>query len=187
MFGPSERAATQVSEPTLAGDNNMKTLYLLRHAKSSWDSPQLKDFERPLKKRGLHDIPVMAQRFRERGSEVDIVVTSPAERAKSTAKRFAEAIELPQERVASNPDLYFAGVGMLLKAASLFDEDYSAGMLVGHNPAITEFANAMANTSIDNVPTCGLVQMELPISAWSEIQPGSAKIVEFDYPKKLED
>ena len=79
---------------------------------------------------------------------------------------------------------YFAGSNMFLKAASLVDETNNSAMLVGHNPAITEFANAMTGESIENIPTCGLVEMQLAIDNWSDIELGSGTLVEFDYPKK---
>ncbi len=163
----------------------MKNLYLLRHAKSSWDDPELKDFERPLNQRGLEDIPVMALRFLERHSSVGSIVCSPALRTKTTAQLFSDAVGYQGAAIISNPGLYFAGVGMFLKATTLIDEDCDSALLVGHNPAITEFANAMANISIDNIPTCGLVHLQLDIDHWSEAELGHATLVEFDYPKKI--
>jgi phosphohistidine phosphatase len=162
----------------------MKTLYLLRHAKSSWDDPELKDFERPLADRGRRDVPVMASRFQQRGSKLDCIICSPAARAKTTAKLMAEELGFDADEVASNPELYFAGAGMFLKAARLVDDHFESAMLVGHNPAITEFANLMTGAEIGNIPTCGLVQMSLPIESWSEIEEHGAKLEEFDYPKK---
>ncbi len=163
----------------------MKTLYLLRHAKSSWDHADLKDFERPLADRGINDIPVMAERFKARDGRVGCIICSPAVRTKTTAKMFAEQIGFPSDEIGSNPELYFAGSNMFLKAARLLDDEYEAAMLVGHNPAITDFVNEMAGADIDNIPTCGLVQLSLPIKAWSEIEFSSAKLVEFDFPKKI--
>ena len=167
-----------------ASQSLMKTLFLLRHAKSSWDFPELKDFERPLSDRGNRDIPVMGERLRERAHAVDCIISSPAVRANTTARKMAEAIGYPVEEVSSNPELYFAGTGMFLKAASLMDDGCHSLMLVGHNPAITEFANAMTGENIENIPTCGLVQMSLPIDQWSAIELGCASLVDFDYPKK---
>lgn len=163
---------------------SMKTLYLLRHAKSSWDDPDLKDFERPLAERGIRDLPIMAQRFKARNGRVGCVICSPAVRAKTTAKMFAKELGFPSEEIGSNPELYFAGSNMFLKAASLVDDQCETAMLVGHNPAITEFVNEMAGSDIDNIPTCGLVELSLPIDSWSVIQFSSAELVEFDYPKK---
>ena len=163
----------------------MKTLYLLRHAKSSWDNPDLKDFERPLADRGISDLPVMAERFKARNGNVGCIISSPAVRTKATAKMFAKQIGFPSDEISSNPELYFAGSNMFLKAASLLDDGCEAAMLVGHNPAITDFVNEMAGGDIDNIPTCGLVQLCLPIDAWSEIEFSSAELVDFDYPKKI--
>lgn len=162
----------------------MKNLYLLRHAKSSWDDPDLKDFERPLNNRGLSDIPVIADRFNARHASIDCIVCSPAMRTKTTARLFAEAIAYKGDGIISNPGLYFAGVGMFLKATSLMDETFESAMLVGHNPAITEFANAMTGESIENIPTCGLVHMTMEIDNWADVSLGVATMIEFDFPKK---
>lgn len=163
----------------------MKTLFLLRHAKSSWDNPELKDFERPLSDRGLGDAPMMGGRFVQRGEELQCIISSPAVRAKTTAKLFAQAIGFSADEIASNPELYFAGTGMFLKAASLLDDSCTHAMLVGHNPAITEFANLMANADIDNIPTSGLVKLTLDIQHWADIETGGATLEDFDYPKKF--
>ena len=162
----------------------MKTLYLLRHAKSSWSNPELRDFERPLSARGLKDVRQMGERFRNLGRRVDCIICSPAVRAKTTAGLFAEAIGFGIDDIASNPELYFAGTGMFLKAASLVDEENESAMLVGHNPAITEFVNAIGDERIDNIPTCGLVELSLPIESWSDIKLGTAHLVDFDFPKR---
>ncbi len=163
----------------------MKTLYLLRHAKSSWNDSGLKDFDRPLSSRGFRDAPAMAMRFASCGNQLQCIVTSPAKRASTTARLFANNIGFSSVDIASNADLYFAGTGMLLKVASMLGNEYSSAMLVGHNPAITEFANLMAVSNIDNVPTCGLVKLGLEIINWSDIKAGAAHLLEFDYPKKL--
>ncbi len=162
----------------------MKTLYLLRHAKSSWDDPNLKDFERPLAERGINDLPVMARRFQQRGGEVACMICSPAVRTRATAKMLASLVAFPADEIGSNPELYFAGSSMFLKAASLLDDDCDSAMLVGHNPAITEFVNAMTNGNIGNIPTCGLVELRLPVNSWSDTEFGMAELIDFDYPKK---
>ncbi|MCY4183639.1 MAG: histidine phosphatase family protein [Gammaproteobacteria bacterium] len=161
----------------------VKTLFLLRHAKSSWDYPRLRDFERPLAARGSRDAPIMGRRFIERGASVDCIISSPAARARATALLLAEAIGFPIDDVVSNPDLYFCGTAMYLKAASLVEESCESAMLVGHNPTITDFANEMTNAGIANIPTCGLVEMTLPIDHWPEISPGTATLAQFDFPK----
>ncbi len=162
----------------------MKTLFVLRHAKSSWDDPELKDFARPLAARGLEDIPLMASRFVARGLALDGIVSSPALRTQSTASLWAGQVGLDASCVTSNPELYFAGAPMLLRAASLFDDERDSVMLVGHNPAITDFVNDLASLEIENVPTCGLLHFELAIDHWQQIAPGKATLIDFDYPKR---
>ncbi len=164
----------------------MKTLFLLRHAKSSWDYPRLRDFERPLATRGRQDVPLMGSRFVTREASVDCIITSPAVRARTTAVLMAEAIGFPVDDIASNPDLYFCGTAMYFKAASLADEACQSAMLVGHNPTITDFANEMTNGDIANIPTCGLVELTLPIDHWSQILRGRATLARFDFPKSGE-
>ncbi|MBL4821029.1 MAG: histidine phosphatase family protein [Gammaproteobacteria bacterium] len=162
----------------------MKTLFLLRHGKSSWSNSQLKDFERPLADRGLSDIQLMASRFVDSGRQVQCIIASPAVRAKSTAILFAKEIGFPQDEVAANPELYFAGATMFLKAAGLVDEEFESAMLVGHNPAITDVVNDMCGAAIDNIPTSGLVELRLPIEHWSDIAYDNAELIDFDYPKR---
>ena len=162
----------------------MKTLFLLRHAKSSWADPDLKDFERPLSARGSKDVPAMAAHFLLRHASVDCIICSPATRTKTTAKLFAKHIKYPLDDIVSNPELYFAGAPMFLKAARLVDDDFDSAMLIGHNPAITEFVNEIAGTDIKNIPTCGLVELSLPIGSWSDTKMGIATLIDYDYPEK---
>ena len=114
----------------------MKTLFLLRHAKSSWGNPKLKDFERPLSGRGINDAPVIADRFLSRYSSVDCIICSPAMRAKSTAKLFAENINFPVDDIISNPELYFAGSSMFLIRDILVSPHRAAGRLFHAGPAL---------------------------------------------------
>ena len=162
----------------------MKTLYLLRHAKSSRDDPELKDFERPLADRGMRDVPKMASRFLQRGDTVDFIITSPAMRAKTTAQMMADQIGFPADEVASNSKLYFSGAGSLFKVVRLIEEHSKSAMLVGHNPAITEFAHGMCVGRIEYIPTCGLLQLQFPVQSWEDIQENSGKLIYFDFPKK---
>lgn len=162
----------------------MKTLFLLRHAKSSWADADLKDFERPLSTRGAEDVPATAERFLQRHKGVDCIICSPAVRTKMTAKLLARHINYPVGDIVSNPELYFAGAPMFLKATRLVDDTFESAMLIGHNPAITDFVNEMAGTDINNVPTCGLIELSLPIDKWADAELGKATLIDFDYPKK---
>lgn len=161
----------------------MKTLYLLRHAKSSWASPGIKDFDRPLNERGMADIPEMGARLMERGARVDLMVSSPALRALTTATVLCEALGLSTADIHQDRQIYLAGAPKLLQLVSLFDDAAESAMLVAHNPALTDLANNLAHANIDNIPTSGLVTIELSIEHWHEVQFGQARMLNFDFPK----
>ena len=161
----------------------MKTLYLLRHAKSSWADRELTDQDRPLNSRGLNDITKISARLREK-SAGQAIISSTAVRAFSTAKLMAEGIGIPAERVSLKSEMYLSGPLKLLEIVSLLDAMFTEVMLVGHNPTITEFVNSMSGANISNVPTCGLVILKLNSDTWAEAAFDDATFVEFDYPKK---
>ena len=161
----------------------MKTLYLLRHAKSSWADRELTDQDRPLNSRGLNDITKISARLREK-SAVQAIISSTAVRAFSTAKLMAEGIGIPAESVSFKSEMYLSGPLKLLEIVRQLDAMLTGVMLVGHNPTITEFVNSMSGANISNVPTCGLVILKLNSDTWAEAAFYDATFVEFDYPKK---
>ncbi|MEY3668397.1 MAG: hypothetical protein RL572_1937 [Pseudomonadota bacterium] len=162
----------------------MKTLYLLRHAKSSWATPEQKDFDRPLDERGLEEAPQMAALLKARAEMPQLVVSSPALRALSTARIVCEQLGTPVDSIIENRQIYLAGSPKLQQLISLFDEAASSAMLVAHNPALTDLANDLAHAGIDNIPTCGLVTLELPIEHWAELLPGIGRLHRFEYPNQ---
>ena len=165
----------------------MKTLYVLRHAKSSWEDPHLRDYDRPLNERGLRDAPVMAARLlkktQDQGVKVTAILSSPALRTQTTAGIFAKALSMQQDQIQLEPQIYLAGTGRLLQLIRRFSNDTSAAMLVGHNPTLTDFVNAMSGSSIDNIPTCGLVTLQLPIENWEQANFGEAQLLSLEFPK----
>ncbi len=161
----------------------MKTLYLLRHAKSSWATPDVKDFDRPLNERGFNDAPEMAERLQQRGEKIDLLVSSPALRAYTTATLFCEVLGINPDSIVQNRQIYLAGSPKLQQLISLFEESANSAMLVAHNPALTDLANDLAHAGIDNIPTCGLVVIQLPIEHWFDVQPGMGRLLRFDFPK----
>lgn len=164
----------------------MKSLYLLRHAKSSWAEHGLSDRERPLAKRGLHDAPMMGERFHSRGENLDRVISSPAVRAHTTAQLFCEACGFPSQDIETESDLYFLGSGSIEDVILAQDDAPQALMLVFHNPDITSFANSFdAGFRIDNVPTSGLLRLNCDIARWSDWSRDKSAFEYFDYPKNL--
>ena len=161
----------------------MKTLYLLRHAKSCWADRELTDQDRPLNSRGLNDITKISARLREK-SAIQVIISSTAVRAFSTAKLMAEGIGIPAESVSLKSEMYLSGPLKLLEIVRQLDTMLTGVMLVGHNPTITEFVNSMSGANISNVPTCGLVTLKLNSDTWAKAAFDDATFVEFDYPKK---
>lgn len=163
----------------------MKTLYLLRHAKSSWSSPGLEDQQRPLNNRGIRDAPTMGARFKARNEIIDSIITSPAVRARTTAQLFADASGFPAEHIIQEPDLYFCGARSIQSIILNHDDQYRSLMLVFHNPDITGFVNSIdTSLRISNIPTCGLVKLISDITNWGSWNRSNTRFEHFDYPKK---
>ena len=161
----------------------MKTLYLVRHAKSSWKNPELADFDRPLNKRGKRDAPFMANKMKLKGVLPDIIISSSANRAQATAKYFAEGLGYPVNQIVFKKQVYDADEQDLLHVIQKVDDDYESLMLFGHNPEFTWLANELANESLDNLPTAGVIAIQLEINSWTEVAFGSGKMLFIDYPK----
>ena len=163
----------------------MKTLTIFRHAKSSWSHPELSDHDRPLNRRGERDAPVMGERLQAAGIRPSLIVSSSAARAWSTAKTVAQAISYPIEFLHREPDLYHAGVNSLFDIVASQDDGFNSIMIVGHNPGLTDLANSLVPGLTSNIPTAGFVSVELDCDSWDLRTANSAKLLEYDYPKKL--
>jgi phosphohistidine phosphatase len=160
----------------------MKILFLVRHAKSSHDDAGLSDRDRPLNDRGRRDAPTMGERLAGRGVLPQLVVSSPALRALSTAHLVADAIGIPRGEIVVDERLYASSVGRLLEIVRGLDEGTERVMLVGHNPEFTELAHRLAPT-ITDMPTCAVAEFRFAALSWQQvgvIEPGKVTI---DTPK----
>jgi len=162
----------------------MRTLTLVRHAKSSWSDSSLSDRERPLNKRGKRDAPVMAKRIAEAGVRPSLILSSPAVRAWSTAKIFAAEIGYPREFLQRENALYLASMDRLLDFVAAQDPGFNNLMLFGHNPGLTEFANYLVPGLTNNVPTTGVVAVEFESEDWLLYQRPPISLLLYDYPKR---
>ena len=163
----------------------MRTLYLIRHAKSSWDSVGLKDYQRPLNDRGMRDAPAMARFLVGKGVKPDLIVTSPAKRALTTALFFAEAFGIPEKDLLRNPDIYEAMPHTILSIVSALPDEARVVLLFGHNPTFTEIANRFSDDFIDNVATCGIVQIASEAPNWQAFYEGNARVTGLFFPKEV--
>lgn len=162
----------------------MKTLYLVRHAKSSWGNPEQSDFDRPLNDRGNRDAPHMGKRLKEREVAPDLLLSSPAKRAITTCKVIASVIGYDVSRIKTDRRLYHADEEELMTILGELTDTQKVVMLFGHNPGFTRLANILFDQHIMNLPTCGIVAGKLQIKSWSEISAGIGTLEFFDFPKK---
>jgi phosphohistidine phosphatase len=163
----------------------LKTLLLVRHAKSDWDNLSLADFDRPLNERGKKSAPEMAQRLIEKKIAIDAFVSSPAKRAKKTAILFADEYGIDKKKIILVPELYEANSEDFYSAIMNADEKFNTIAVFSHNPGITEFANLLTEARIDNIPTCGVFGVTLD-GSWKKIKSAKKKFLFFDYPKNGE-
>ena len=162
----------------------MKQLYLVRHAKSSWEQDWLDDFERPLNQRGKRDAPKMGRILREQGVVPDIILTSPAARASATARIIARELDYPLDLIHYHEKLYEAMTRDFITTVAALDNQYNSAMLFGHNPSLTMVANMYSGESIVNVPTTGVVGIEFGDDSWVSASENRGRFLFFEYPKK---
>jgi phosphohistidine phosphatase len=169
----------------------MKTLYVVRHAKSSWDDPDLSDFERPLNARGKRDAPRMGKRLKEKDLTPDCVISSPARRAHSTAKRICAVLAFDKNKIKTERKLYHASEETILSIVQGIKSSFDTVLIFGHNPGLTDFVNEILNEEsgifIDNIPTCGVVALTFNVDNWSNVDWKKGKMIFYDYPKSRDD
>lgn len=158
-------------------------LFLCRHAKSSWSEPGLADKERPLNERGKNDAPLMGNILKNKQEFPDLIISSPAKRALKTAKLIAEKLDYKTKNIEVNKNLYMAGINEFIDVISNINKDHKNVMLFSHNYGITDFANYISNSDIQNIPTCGIVKISFVIKNWQEIQNTKGNLQYFIYPK----
>ena len=160
----------------------MKSLLLIRHAKSSWTSDALNDFDRPLNDRGKKEAPEMAKRLIKNKITIDCFVSSPARRAMKTAKLFIKEFGKNESEIILIPELYHSSVQTFFKVISGLDDNYQTAAIFSHNPGITELANLLTEMQIDNMPTCGVFAVRAPVRRWSEFANAKKELWFFNYP-----
>ena len=165
----------------------MKTLFLFRHAKSSWKDSTLSDFERPLNKRGEKTAPKMGRLLRDMGVSFELIVTSPAVRAISTARLIAGQLNYPDEALVENPRLYEATTDRLLEVVHQLPDKKVDIALVGHNPGLTDFCNYLCGEAIDNLPTCAVASIRFDADTWQAVYRDTGRLIRYEYPRKYAD
>lgn len=162
----------------------MKYLYLIRHAKSSWADAALSDFERPLNKRGKRDAPFMGKRIASYDKQPDLIVSSPAKRALKTARLIGAECGFRKNQIIIKKSLYSFSFEPIVEVVRRTEDSINTLALVGHNHGLTECAELLSSTILENVPTCGIVLIRFPLKSWNLVEAGKGTMLMFDYPKQ---
>ncbi|MGE5106513.1 MAG: SixA phosphatase family protein [Sphingobacteriales bacterium] len=163
----------------------MKTVLLIRHAKSSWDDPMMIDFERPLNERGKKDASIMAGRIKGKKINIDAFISSPAKRAKKTAKLFAEEYKYKENKIIYKSELYNADSSTFYEVIESADNEYQTIAIFSHNPGITYFVNELTEVKLDDMPTCAVFVLQADCNKWKDFRKAKKKFLFFDYPKAM--
>jgi phosphohistidine phosphatase len=160
----------------------MKTLLLIRHAKSSWDDPALPDKDRPLNDRGRRDAPKMGKRLAKRGVKPDLILSSPALRALRTAEIIAKMLDYQRRDIVLNERLYAVEADDLLDVIHHLGGKLDRVMLFGHNPELSELAHRLSG-EITHMPTCAVAEFTFDAKSWSKIDEIKPAEVALDHPR----
>ncbi len=161
-----------------------KTLYLFRHAKSSWDDPGLSDFDRPLTKRGEKSAPLMGKVMRARDVCPSVVICSPSKRTRQTAKMALKKAGLDEAEIVFDNGLYHATTGGLIDITKKIDDLLSTAMLIGHNPGLSELVYLLTGVE-EAFPTAALACIRLNIAHWKDLKTGSGKMEWIVRPREI--
>lgn len=161
----------------------MKTLYLIRHAKASWEHPELHDFERPLTEVGDNDAHAMGKKLKTQGVVVDYMLASPAMRALNTAKIIAEELNFDAKKIVTDEQIYSGGVEELIDRIKHIGGEFNTVVCVGHNPSFTWLFHYFCEDEKVSIPTCGVVGLQFPMHSWSHLPHANGKRILFIHPE----
>ncbi len=161
-----------------------RQLIIARHGKSSWKQESIKDIDRHLKERGIHDAYKMANRLNDNTIHPEILISSPATRALHTAMIFARTLNHPLDQVQLQEIFYTGDEQDVLDVVRQTPDSNSSVMIFGHNPTFTDLANLFLSQELDNLPTSGIVAIEFETGQWQEIGKANLRDEWVDYPKK---
>jgi phosphohistidine phosphatase len=154
----------------------MKHLLLVRHAKSSWDDPNLEDKIRPLNKRGKKEALILGKSLKKMGLIPQLILSSPAKRALKTANRIAKELNYPKNSIAQDELIYSDNIQHLLKVIHSIEEGTGQVLMVGHKPSLLELGNYLTGTKIEKLPTCGILLVEFKVKSWKQISANKGEL-----------
>ena len=160
-----------------------KQLLVIRHAKAEEADFKKPDFKRALSQRGEKNAQEMAKRLKSKNLHPQILYSSPALRAISTARYFANELGIPQSEIIQDPEVYDALTGTLLQCINNMDDQNDFVALFGHNPSLTDLVNKLCGAYIYNIPTCGIALIQFPFDSWRMLSMGTGELIHYDFPK----
>jgi phosphohistidine phosphatase len=160
----------------------MKKLYIIRHAKSDWDDTSLDDYDRPLNKRGEKNAPFMGKILFNKKVNPDLIISSPALRAITTAQLIAKEVNY-SKAITPNQYIYEAYVTALQEIVTYINDAYDTVFLIGHNPGVSALAYMLCGLK-ESLPTCAVVEIQFDCNSWMDANKENSKLISFDYPKK---
>ncbi len=164
----------------------MKTVYIIRHAKSSWANFDQTDFERPLNERGHENAVEMAERMLDKKIRIDAFISSPALRARQTCEHFCKVFSKDKNEIIFIDALYHADIATIKSVMAKTDDEYNTIAVFTHNPGISEYVNTLVeDVYIDNMPTCGVFAITAEISNWEAFDKAEKSFLFFDFPKNI--
>ena len=163
----------------------MKTLYIARHAKSSWDDFSLKDHDRPVLPKGKHKTKIVAEKLKSLNEIPEIILSSTAKRAVQTAEIYAGIFNVPSEKILKSSNLYLADPDNIFNELYALDNKINSVMVVGHNPGLTDMVNIFANEAVFNLPTSAVAKVIFDTDKWEEINGSGFKLEFVLTPKHL--
>lgn len=161
----------------------MKYLTLVRHAKSSWKDQELADFDRPLNKRGKHDLPLLCERLLQASIQPDFLLFSTALRTKVTAEMIIKRLKLPNSSCLPCDEIYESSPTTLRQVIAQTPAKVERLMVVGHNPGLQQLGEDLLGQSLPHFPTSAVLHLACAVESWSQLSEHTARLVWFDYPK----
>lgn len=161
----------------------MKYLHLIRHAKTSWEHPELPDRERPLTETGKQDAQHMAQQLKDMKIEPDCILCSPAVRALDTATIFANEFNFPLDKILIDEQIYSGGVEELIEVIKHLPSSISTVLCIGHNPNLTWLSHYLCEEARMNIPTCGIVSIKFHTRNWGQITNSETQLISYIHPQ----
>src|SRR6185312_58878 len=161
----------------------MKTLYLIRHAKASWDNAEVSDFDRALTSTGEIDAHTLGKQLHDQGVIPDLIISSPAKRAIDTAQIMAEELNFPLEKVIMDTLIYNGDMEELVELITRFDRKVNTALFFGHNPNLTWLVHYFCEGAKMNIPTCGIAGIYFTIHDWAQLVNAEGKLTLFIHPQ----